>query len=237
VSTVAVLGRVRELSRRRLVAGSGLLAALAVVVVVLALVPAGVLGLVADDTATLTGTPATPDNATLNETGYRLNDSSTLTVERQLSIGGQRRTLVVNSPQRVYRNNVTVSNGTVTSGMFATASTPAIDVAGSARNPIAGESHREILGRFQSNLGVGGDNATIENVTTHEAVLAGKRTTVTEFRTNLTVDGERREFALYVTKARSNGDIVVAVGGHPTAFPDERVAIMRLLYSVETGGR
>jgi len=111
----------------------------------------------------------------------------------------------------------------------------AIRLAGEPRNPIAEESHRELLDRLRSNLDIAG-NATFENVTTHDAVLVGTPTTVTEFETNLTVDGERREFAIYVTSARSNGDIVVAIGRHPTAFADERVSIMRLIYAVETGG-
>lgn len=234
VAVVGVLGRIRGLSRRQLLLRSGLVTTLVLVCLVLAVVPTGILGLVVNDSATLGAAPATPDNATLNATGYELNDTDTVTVERQFTVAGRDRTIVVTNPQRVYRKQVTVDNGTVPGGVFATASTPAIDVAGSARNPIARESHRELLERFQSNLDVD-ENATVENVTTHEAVLVGSRTTVTEFGTNLSVDGQQREFALYVTSARSNGDIVVAIGGHPTAFPDERVAIMRLLYSVETG--
>lgn len=232
---VAVLGPIRDRSRRQLVAGSGALATLVVVGLVLAIVPAGVLGLAVSDTATLGAAPATPGDGTLNQTGYELNDTGTVTVERQLTIAGRDRTVVVNNPQRVYRKQVQAGNRTVTGGVFATASTPAIAVAGEPRNPIAEESHRELLGRFQSNLDIAG-NATFENVTTHDAVLAGSPTTVTEFETNLTVDGERREFAIYVTSARSNGDIVVAIGGHPTAFADERVSIMRLIYAVETSG-
>jgi len=235
VVMIAALGRIRSLSRRKLVLGSGVLTTLVVVFLVLALVPTGVLGLVVSDSATLGATPATPDNGTLNDTGYVLNDTDTVTVERQFTVAGRDRTVVVSNPQRVYRKQVAVGNRTVTGGVFATASTPASSVAGTARNPIAEESHRELLGRFQSNLDIGG-NATFENVTTHDAVLAGSRTTITEFETNLSVDGERREFAIYVTTARSNGDIVIAVGGHPTAFPDERVAIMRLIYAVEAGG-
>ncbi|MBX0302733.1 hypothetical protein EGD98_03495 [Halomicroarcula sp. F24A] len=194
------------------------------------------LGLVVSDSASLSATPATPDNETLTDTGYELNDTDTVTVERQFTVAGRDRTVVVNNPQRVYHKPVAVGNRTVTGGVFATASTPAINVAGSPRNPIAEESHRELLGRFQSNLGVA-DTATVENVTTHEAVMLGSQTTVTQFETNLSVDGERREFAIYVTTARAGGDIVVAIGGHPTAFADERVAIMRLIYAVEAGGR
>jgi len=235
VAAVAVLGRVRGLSRRKLVAGSGVLATVVLVALVLALVPAGVLGLVVSDSATLDAATATPDNGTLNDTGYELNDTDTVTVERQFTVAGQDRTVVVNNPQRVYRKPVAVGNRTVTGGVFATASTPAITVAGTPRNPIAEESHRELLGRFQSNLGVA-DNATFENVTTHDAVMLGRQTSVTQFETNLSVGGERREFAIYVTRARAGGDIVVAIGGHPTAFADERVAIMRLIYAVEAGG-
>jgi len=235
VAVLGVLGPLRGLSRRQLVAGGAVLTTVVLVGLVLAVVPAGVLGLAVSDTATLEAAPATPDDAVLNETGYELNDTDTVTVERQLTVAGQDRTVVVNNPQRVYRNQVRAGNRTVTGGVFATASTPAIEVAGSPRNPIAGESHRELLDRFRSNLDIA-DNATFENVTTHDAVLVGSRTTVTEFETNLTVDGERREFAIYVTSARSNGDIVVAIGGHPTAFADERISIMRLIYAVETGG-
>lgn len=223
-------------SRWQLALGSSVLVLLIVVIIVLALVPASILGLVVNDSASFDGTPAVPDDETLGETGYELNDSSTLTVERQLSPGGQTKTISVNNPQRVYRKHITVQNRTLTAGVFATASTPTVTVAGTSRNPIAQESHREILDRFRSNLDAGGEDVTFENTATHDAVLVGSRTTVTEFRANISVGGEKRNFAIYVTKARTNGDIVIAIGGHPTAFADERPTIMRLIYAVEHQG-
>lgn len=220
-------------SRLQLALASSVLVLLIVFVIVVALVPTSILGLVVNDSASFDGTPAMPDDETLGETGYELNDSSTVTVERQVS---QTKTISVNNPQRVYRKYITVQNRTITGGVFATASTPKVTVAGSSRNPIAQESHREILDRFRSNLNAGGDDVTFENTTTHDAVLVGSRTTITEFRANISVGGEKRNFAIYVTKAQANSDIVVAIGGHPTAFADERPAIMRLIYAVKHQG-
>jgi len=214
-----------------------MLTALVAIALLLAFVPAGVLGLVVDDSARFEATAATPDNETLSTTGYQLNETDTVTLQRQFTVAGQDRTIAVANQQRVYRKHVTVGNRTVTGGVFATASTPAIEIAGRSQNPVADESHRALLNRFQSRLDVGGGNATFETVTTRDAVLVGRNTTVTEFETNISVDGEPRAFSVYVTTARSNGDIVIAIGGHPTAFQDERVAIMRLLYAVESDGQ
>ncbi|MDS0281452.1 DUF6517 family protein [Haloarcula onubensis] len=235
-SPIAVVGRVRGRSRRRLLLGIGAIAVLVCLAVLLALVPLGVLGLVVDDSARFEATPAVPDDATLSATGYELDGADTVTVERHRTVAGQDRTIAVANPQRVYRKDVRVGDRTVPGGVFATVATPAIEIAGSPRNPVAAESHSELLGRFQSRLGAG-ENSSFRAVSTREAVLVGSRTTVTTFETTVTVDGERRAFAVYVTTARSNGDVVVAVGGHPTAFPDERVAIVRLIYAVEVGAR
>lgn len=231
-----LFGWFRGLSLPRKVLGTTGVLTLIVIVVALAIVPSGILGLALSDSATFEATPATPTNQTLADSGYELNTSKTVTIKQNISPAGQSRTIIVENPQRVYRNYITVQNETLTAGVFATASTPAITVAGDAQNPIAGMSHREILNEFQSNLDVGGDNVTFENVSTHDAVMLGTRTTVSEFRANISVGGEKRDFAIYVTSARTNGDIVIAIGAHPTAFADERVSVMRLIYSVEHQG-
>lgn len=221
--------------RQQFLAGFSLFA-LVVVVLLLVVVPLQILGLAINDTATFEATAATPDTGTLTDVAYELNDSDTVTANRQLSPAGQQRTIVVENPQRIYRKNIAVQNRTVPTGIFATTTTPAITIAGQSQNPIADMNHLEVLQRFQSELDIGDGDLTFEKTSEYDAVLVGSPTTVSAFKTNISFEGEPQEFRVYVTTGRSNGDIVIAVGAHPTAFPDERVSILRLFYAVTHAG-
>lgn len=223
----------RRLSRRQQLLGGGTMTLVFCIVVLVALVPSGVLGLAVSDSATFEATPATPGETVLAETGYVQTGGDTVTVRRTISPAGQDRTIIVNNERRTYEKTVDVQDDSFTNGVFVVLSTPAISVAGSSQNPFASLSHEEILQRFESDLDPGSGELTFERVDQRDAAMLGQSTTVSEFRTQMAVENETREFAVYVTKVRSDGDIVVAVGLHPTAFADERVSVMRLFHAVD----
>jgi len=218
--------------RQRLVRGGGTAAFVALVVLV-AILPASVLGLVVNDTATFSAAPAAPDAATVAETGYELQSSEVVTVEREVSVAGQVRTIAVRNHQRVYEHHVTVGNENYTKGVFAVVSTPAVRIAGAARNPVADASHREILERFGSQLTDNGGNLSFERAGDREGVLDRKPVRVLEFRTSVAVSETKRQVAVYVGRVRSEDDVVIVVGVHPTAFPGQRVSLFELLYAVK----
>lgn len=225
--------RVHQLSTRQKILRGGALVAVVGILLLAALVPTGLLGLAVDDTATFEAAPATPDDTTVSEAGYELQTADEVTVEQQISPGGQDRTIVVNNQRRTYERAIEVQNRTFDAGVFVTLSTPAISVAGNPQNPVAGMSDRDLLQRFGNQLTEGSESLAFERVGTREAVMLGESTEVGEFRTTVTVSDERQEVAVYVTRVRSQGDIVVAVGVHPTAFPGDRVSLFQLMYGVD----
>jgi hypothetical protein len=128
---------------------------------------------------------------------------------------------------------VAVQNRSSTAGVFVTLSTPAIRVAGSSQNPAADMSDRDLLQRFSGQLANGSGDFDFERVGTRDAAMLGAESDVGEFRTTVSVGGEPQEVAVYVTRVRSQDDIVVAVGVHPTAFPGDRVSLFEMIYAVE----
>lgn len=224
-------------SRRRQALFGGLvvaaLVAVVVAVLVVAVVPPGVLGLAVTDTARFAADPAAPDDAALADVGYVQTSNVTLVVHRQISHAGQERTVVVTNHRRTYERTVERRNHTVTSGTFLAFSSPTITVAGSSRNPLVEMSHRDILQRFESDLGPAKQNRTYTRVGQREVEMLDQRATVSEFRTTADVDGEEMPVSVYVTRVRSEGDVVVAVGFHPTDRPGERDRVMRLFRAVE----
>lgn len=219
-------------NRQKIVSGFVVLVVLGLFLLV-TFVPSGILGLAINDSATFEAAPAAPDNTTVSEVGYELQTSDEVTITQNISPGGQDRTIVVNNQRRIYERALEVQNRSFTAGVFVTLSTPAISVAGSPQNPIADMSDRELLQQFSDQLTDGSESLEFERVGTREAAMLGTSTDVGEFRTNVTVSGESQEVAIYVTRVRSQGDIVVAVGVHPTAFSGEQVSIFEMIYAVE----
>jgi hypothetical protein len=217
--------------RQRVFRGGGATVFIALVVLV-AVLPGSVLGLVVNDTATFSAAPAAPDKGTVAEVGYESQSAETVTVERQVSVVGQERTIAVRNHQRVYRRNVTVQNETYLQGLFVTVSTPAVRIAGDARNPIADSSHQDVLERFGGQLVDGTGNLSFEPLGEESATIDGQASKVSVFRTSVTLGETARDVAVYVGSVRSEGDIVIVLGVHPMAFPGQRVSLFELLYSV-----
>lgn len=227
------LRRFRRRSRRQQLLRGGAVTLVVAVLLVVLLVPTSLLGLVVSDSATVSATPAAPSNAALSETGHERTESETVVVRQRISPAGQDRTVVVRNTRRTSERTLRIQNGSVTGSVFVAVASPRVAVAGRPQNPLAGESNRELLQRFQAELDAGSGGADFERVDQREAVMLGQQTTVSVFETNVTVDDQPREVAVYVTSVRHDGDVVVAIGVHPTAFADQRVSVMRLVYSVE----
>lgn len=231
-----VLERLGRQSRRRKLL-SGVVAALVVGgVLVVVLVPASLLGLVVSDTATVTARPAVPGEAALGETGHERAGRETVVVRQRVSPAGQERTVIVKSQRWRSERTVVVQNSTFTGCLFLTLASPTVTVAGQPRNPLATATHREILGRFSSETDALAVDGGFEKVGERRAAMLGDATTVSVFEANVTTDAGSREVAVFVTSVRDDGDVVVAVGVHPTAFAQYRVSVMRLIYSVQRPG-
>lgn len=222
-----------QITRRRVAGGVALLVVVLSLLIVL-LVPASLLSLVYSSSAEFAAQPATVGQGTVNEYGYDEVSSESFEVIEQVQILGQTKSIVTTNHRENYERTVAVQNEQFNSAIFTVVSTPAIEVANSPMNPLADMSHKQILSEFSSDLEGGYDGlSNVTKVTEREGVLLGEQTTLSQFETTVNANGETVAVHLYVGTVRSDGDIVVAVGGHPAPFAQERVSVLELLSSVE----
>lgn len=221
------------ITRRRVTGVVGIAVFLLVVLVVL-FVPSGLLALAYSSTAEFGAAPVTVPDVAVDANGYVEAGREEVVVEEAVGIAGQTRTIVTTNRRVSYERTIPVQDEAFDAATFTVLSSPAIETFGSPRNPLAGMSHEEVLREFSSELEGGySDLRGLERVDRFEGVLAGRRTDVTQFSMLVEQGGEDVELYLYVASGRWGDDLVVAVGGHPASFAQERVSILELLAAVE----
>lgn len=222
-----------QITRRRVAGGVALLVVVLSLLIVL-LVPASLLSLVYSPSAEFAAQPATVDQGTVDEYGYEEVTSESFEVTEPVQVLGQTKSIVTTNHRENYERTVAVQNEQLNSAIFTVVSTPAIEVGNSPMNPIAEMSHKQILSEFSSDLEGGYEGLrNVTKVTEREGVLLGEQTTISQFETTVDANGETVAVSLYVGTVRSDGDIVVVVGGHPAPFAQERVSVLELLSAVD----
>ncbi|MFB6150712.1 MAG: DUF6517 family protein [Haloarculaceae archaeon] len=224
-------------TRKRVALAGTVGVAVACLAVVLVLVPTQILGLVVSDSATFAAAPAAPPDETVGDLGYELTNATEVVAERELSVAGQERTIVVRSQQRTYERTLSVGNETYTSGRFVSFASPLVEIAGAPQNPVADMSHRELLERFGSRVAAWSGNPSLDRVGEREATMLGQPTSVSVFEANVTVDGTARTVTAYVATVQDDGDVVVAVGTRSDRFPDQHDAVLRLVETLDHPAR
>lgn len=223
-----------QLVTKRRVLGTVAVVLLFGLLIVVVLVPSSLLSLVYTSTAEFDAQPAAVDEGTLADQEYEATSSEAFVAEEEITVLGQTRTIRTTNHRANYERTIDVQGEQFDSAIFTVVTTPAIEVAGTALNPLAGTSHRQLLVDFADDLEGGYDGMDdLERVGEHDGVLLGQRTTVSQFETTVREDGEDVDAYLYVTTVNSGGDLVVAVGAHPAPFAQERLAIFELLAAVE----
>jgi hypothetical protein len=156
---------------------------------------------------------------TRSETGFETFRVETVTSEREFSAGGQTRSVVADNTLAEYDRAVEIPNvGRYRAALYATFTTPAVEVLGQTFNPVADASSTEIARQAL---------ARVESLESPERTgettlpfLDGE-TTVGLFETDATlVDGVELSIDLLVTEpTRVGPDFVVGVGAYPTLLP------------------
>jgi len=221
------------ITKRRVLGGVAVLLVV-VLLLVLLFVPWSLLGLAFNSSAEFEAQPVTVGQEPVTDNGYEAVLEEQFEATEELSILGQPRSIVATNHRVNYERTIDVQGEQFDAAVFTVVSTPAITVASRPLNPVASMSHDELLTEFSDDLE--GAYEGIENlsrVTQRDGVLLGQRTTVSQFETSIETNGERVDVYLYVTTARSNGDVVVAVGGHPAPFAQERASILKLMAAVD----
>lgn len=184
----------------------------------------GCLGVLAgSEPASFEASPAAASEAALDEAGYESTGTETRTDNRTVGVLGQSRTVAVTSHVATYERRTSLGPfGERTVGAFAVASTPAVEIAGEARNPIAEYDAAEMVRRFG---GAYGDVGNVSAVESRNVTALGSETTVRKYAAEATVDGHRVPVSVHVATVRNDGDIVVAVGAYPREIDGEAATL------------
>gem|GEM_PF-835192 len=153
------------------------------------------------------------------DTGFETFRVETVTSEREFSAGGQTRSVVADNTLAEYDRAVEIPNvGRYRAALYATFTTPAVEVLGQTFNPVADASPAEIARQTL---------ARVESLESPESTgettlpFVDGETTVGQFETDATlVDGVELSIDLFVTEpVQTGGDFVVGVAGFPTVLP------------------
>ena len=184
------------------------------------------------DTAEFTAGTATVADATLDGSGYELNEVTENTQTREFDVAGSTREVRVTSRIAEYDKAVELLGERYQAAVFAALATPRVEVLGRAFNPVGElddeERARLIVDRYE---GV----SNLERGSEHSTDVLGTDASVTVY----TADGEIEgtgvsvELEFHVAEAVEAGDdYVVPLAAYPTSFGDGE-NVRRMLNGIE----
>ena len=183
---------------------------------------------------TFAATEATVSDAALEETKFEHNRTEEQTVTREFSAAGQSKEVEVTNWISEYHRTVGVSGVAEQEvAVFATFSSPQVEVLDKSFNPLAKYDNRELAERFTNRL----DNVDdVRKVDSRNRTMLGESTEVTRFEATVTTaTGIQFDAYLHVTKVEHDGDHVVALAAYPQQLGEQGETVARLLEGVEHG--
>lgn len=207
---------------------------LAAVAVLVLLVSGGCLSTALGDTLEMSSEPAAVEAETATAAEYDLVEYRELSVNDTVAVGSTHRQVNATSHLVVYNRSMDLRAYDGETAMFAVVSTPDVTALGQSMNPVARMSHRELLGEFEDDIEahVGEIGEPSYDRSRTEPVL-GAAANVSTFETETVVDGERVTLELHVARVHHDGDLLVAIGGHPEALQQQSATTFRLVRAIE----
>lgn len=183
---------------------------------------------------TFSATEATVSDAALEETGFEHNRTDRKVVTREFSAAGQTKEVEVTNWMSEYHRSVGLSGlAEQEVAVFATFSSPQVEVLGQSFNPLAKYDNRELAEQFTARLDSVND---VRKVDSRNRTMLGKSTEVTKFEATVTTStGLQFDAYLHVTKVEHEGDHVVALAVYPQQLGEQGDTVARLLEGVEHG--
>ncbi|WP_435129528.1 DUF6517 family protein [Halobaculum sp. D14] len=171
--------------------------------------------------------PAGVEQSAVNETGYEKKGTNDRTISR--TFAGQK-VKVVNKVT-TYEKTIDTILGSVRAGVFATVSTPAVELAGQTFNPVESYGTKKLVGLLASQY------ESIQNPTKAgetEVTILGSSHTVARYEATATFQGQELDVYIHVAPAIEDGsDFVVPIGVYPKQNAEqERPNTMTLLKNV-----
>jgi hypothetical protein len=183
---------------------------------------------------TFSASQATVSDDALEETGYQHNSTEAKNVSRTFSAAGQSKEVEVTNWISEYHNRAGLPGvGEQKVAVFATFSSPQVEVLGQSFNPLAKYDDRQLAQQFTSQL----DSVSgVRKVSSQNRTMLGKTTAVSKFEASVTTaTGVEFDAYLHVTKVKQEGDFVVAIGVYPQKLPDQEQKVYRLIRGVQHG--
>jgi hypothetical protein len=172
---------------------------------------AGVLG----EAKSFEAKPAKTEDGVASEAGYEFEGLEETTVEREFAS----QTVRVVNKVATYEKALSIPLlGEARLGVFATISTPAIELAGKTFNPVGDYDNDRLVGMLQSNYERIND---VREVSSQTVAVLGTDTTVTKYAGKATFGGQQLDVTIHVTKVRDGEDFVICFGVYPKQLTEE----------------
>lgn len=163
-----------------------------------------------------------------SQTGYSFSGTEEQRVTRDVS--GQEVTAV--NKISTYEKTLSLSVlGEAKLGVFATVSTPAIDIAGRTFNPVGEYDTSRLVRLLQSNYE---SINSAERVDQQEVPILGASRTVDEFAATSTFEGQEIDVSIHITRAiRHEADFLIPIGVYPQPLGvQERDNVFTLMQNI-----
>lgn len=202
------------------------------VVLVALMLSSGCVGFIAgQEPLTFTADAATVAGSAAQDAGYESNGTRTQTIEREVTVAGQTRTVVAENKVSTYEKRVSVPLlGDAKVGVFSVIATPAVEVAGRTFNPVGDYSNDRLVNLVASRYDGVSD---VQRVSDRTVTTLGAETTVTKYDAKARFQGRQIDVFVHVTKVRSGDDFVVAVGLYPQRLDREEENILSMVRALE----
>ena len=189
---------------------------------------AGCLGFVTGDEAyEQEASPARVDDATLDSTGYSLDEAYEDRIDREFEVAGRSRTVrATNQVARYHRGIDLPLLETVEAAVFAVVATPAFEIAGQTLNPVGEMDNAELAEMVQDEYE---ELAVDDEVATSSVGTLGDEMRLSQFEGTAVFGAVDLDIYVHVGTVRSGNDFVVAVGVSPRQFPDEAAVVRELV--------
>ena len=188
----------------------------------------GCLGFVTGDEAyEQEASPVRVDDATLDGTGYSLDEASEDAIDREFEVAGRSRTVRATNQVVQYHRGIDLPLlGTVEAAVFAVVATPAFEIAGQTLNPVGEMDNAELAEMVQDEYE---ELAVDDEVATSSVETLGEEMVLSQFEGAATFGGTDLDVYVHVGTVRSGGDFAVAVGVYPRGIPDEAAVVRELV--------
>lgn len=207
----------------------------------LLIISAGCSSVLSNQTTEFDAAPASVNEETVESIGYQGGNTTTETLERNVSIAGQNRTIKATNHITQYKRSATTTRGNTNisipeASRFAIISMPGAKTAGQTLNPVADWSNKRIAEEVTDRTDMIQDVEYVGNRTTESL---GDSREVSIFTGTIMVSGEEYDVRIHFTSFEHEDDVLIAGGAHTVRIEEEEnidEMIGSVEHSVEDGG-